>query len=73
VHWAARPPDEDHPYDHEKADYLSGGVEGSLILLAALIGCGSSSRRVAEKAMVSHPTGRGVSGPSRAGSVGAGR
>jgi cation diffusion facilitator family transporter len=36
VHWAARPPDEDHPYGHEKADYLSAGVEGSLILLAAL-------------------------------------
>jgi len=36
VHRAARPPDEDHPYGHEKADYLSAGVEGSLILLAAL-------------------------------------
>jgi cation diffusion facilitator family transporter len=36
VHWAAQPPDEDHPYGHEKADYLSAGVEGSLILLAAL-------------------------------------
>jgi cation diffusion facilitator family transporter len=36
VHWAARPPDEDHPYGHEKADYLSAGVEGSLILLAAV-------------------------------------
>jgi hypothetical protein len=36
VHWAARPPDEDHPYGHEKADYLSAGVEGSLILLAGV-------------------------------------
>lgn len=35
VHWAARPPDEDHPYGHEKADYLSAGVEGGLILVAA--------------------------------------
>jgi cation diffusion facilitator family transporter len=36
VHWAARPPDEEHAYGHEKADYLSAGVEGALILLAAV-------------------------------------
>jgi cation diffusion facilitator family transporter len=35
VQWAARPPDEDHAYGHEKADYLSAGVEGGLILIAA--------------------------------------
>jgi cation diffusion facilitator family transporter len=32
---AARPPDEDHAYGHEKAEYFSSGVEGGLILLAA--------------------------------------
>ena len=32
----ARPPDEDHPYGHDKAEYFSSGVEGSLILVAAL-------------------------------------
>src|SRR6267378_1527918 len=36
VEWAARPPDEEHAYGHEKADYLSAGVEGALILLAAI-------------------------------------
>ncbi|MDP9399611.1 MAG: cation diffusion facilitator family transporter [Actinomycetota bacterium] len=36
VQWAARPPDEDHAYGHEKADFLSAGVEGALILLAAV-------------------------------------
>jgi cation diffusion facilitator family transporter len=36
VQWAARPPDEEHTYGHEKADYLSAGVEGGLILLAAV-------------------------------------
>src|SRR3977135_101753 len=36
LQWAARPPDEDHAYGHEKADYLSAGVEGALILLAAI-------------------------------------
>lgn len=35
VTWAARPPDEDHAYGHEKADYLSAGVEGGLIIVAA--------------------------------------
>lgn len=32
---AAQPPDEDHAYGHEKAEYFSSGVEGILILLAA--------------------------------------
>ena len=35
VRWAARPPDEEHAYGHEKADYLSAGVEGALIVVAA--------------------------------------
>ncbi len=33
--WSTRPPDEDHAYGHEKADYVSAGFEGALILLAA--------------------------------------
>lgn len=36
VHWADRPPDEEHAYGHEKADYLSAGLEGALILIAAV-------------------------------------
>lgn len=36
VHWAAQPADEEHAYGHEKANYLSAGVEGALILIAAL-------------------------------------
>ena len=31
----ARPPDEDHAYGHDKAEYFSSGVEGALILVAA--------------------------------------
>lgn len=34
--WSTRPADEDHTYGHEKADYLSAGLEGALILLAAV-------------------------------------
>ncbi len=33
---AARPADESHAYGHSKAEYFSSGVEGSLILIAAL-------------------------------------
>ena len=33
---AARPPDEDHPYGHHKAEYFSSGFEGVMIFVAAL-------------------------------------
>lgn len=33
---AEQPPDDDHPYGHDKVEYLSSGVEGVLILVAAL-------------------------------------
>jgi cation diffusion facilitator family transporter len=33
---AARPADADHPYGHDKAEYFASGVEGGLILIAAL-------------------------------------
>ena len=33
---AARPADEDHAYGHNKAEYFSSGVEGTLILVAAV-------------------------------------
>lgn len=34
---AAREPDEEHAYGHEKAEYFASGTEGGLILLAAAI------------------------------------
>lgn len=33
---AQRPPDEDHPYGHHKAEYFSSGFEGALIIGAAI-------------------------------------
>ena len=33
---AARPADEDHAYGHSKAEYFSSGVEGTLIVIAAI-------------------------------------
>lgn len=47
---AARPADEDHPFGHHKAEYFSSGVEGSLILLAAVsIGYAAVGRLLAPK------------------------
>ena len=43
---AERPPDEEHLYGHEKAEYFSSGVEGSLILVAALSIAISAGRRL---------------------------
>lgn len=34
--FAAKPPDEGHAYGHSKAEYFSSGLEGALILLAAI-------------------------------------
>lgn len=33
---AARPPDEEHPYGHGKAEYFSSGAEGALILFGGI-------------------------------------
>jgi len=47
---AKRPADEDHPYGHDKAEYFSSGVEGTLILIAALsIGFAAVNRLVTPK------------------------
>jgi cation diffusion facilitator family transporter len=35
LHIAARPPDENHAYGHDKIEYFSSGAEGIMILLAA--------------------------------------
>jgi cation diffusion facilitator family transporter len=36
VRWATLPPDEQHMYGHEKAEYFSAGAEGMLIVVAAI-------------------------------------
>jgi cation diffusion facilitator family transporter len=44
---AARPPDEDHAYGYTKAEYFSSGLEGTLILIAAIaIGIASVDRLI---------------------------
>lgn len=36
IWYASQPADEEHPYGHEKIEFFSSGVEGGLILLAAV-------------------------------------
>jgi cation diffusion facilitator family transporter len=36
LRWAVRPADEEHAYGHAKAEYLSAGAEGALIVVAAV-------------------------------------
>jgi cation diffusion facilitator family transporter len=45
---AARPADEDHAYGHNKAEYFSSGVEGTLILFAAASIAWAAVRRLLE-------------------------
>lgn len=35
VWYAARPPDDDHAFGHDKAEYFAAGIEGALVLVAA--------------------------------------
>jgi cation diffusion facilitator family transporter len=59
---AARPADEDHPFGHHKAEYFSSGVEGSLILLAAVsIGYAAVGRLLAPKPLEQIGLGLAVS------------
>lgn len=36
IRWAAKPPDADHPWGHNKVEYFSAVVEGVLIVIAAV-------------------------------------
>ncbi len=59
---AARPADEEHPYGHSKAEYFSSGVEGTLILIAAVsIGVAAIPRLMAPKPLEQVGLGIGVS------------
>ncbi|HEX9653569.1 MAG TPA: cation diffusion facilitator family transporter [bacterium] len=44
--YASRPPDRTHTYGHDKAEYFSSGVEGTLIIVAAIGICYSATVRL---------------------------
>ena len=52
----ARPPDEDHAYGHGKVEYFSSGVEGTLIVLAAMAIWAQAIRRLLEPAPLAEPS-----------------
>jgi len=59
---AARPADEEHNYGHSKAEYFSSGIEGTLILIAALsIGVTAVQRLIAPQPIEQIGFGLGVS------------
>jgi len=59
---AARPADEEHSYGHSKAEYFSSGVEGTLILVAALaIGIAAVPRVLAPRPIEQVGVGLAVS------------
>lgn len=59
---AERPADEDHPYGHGKAEYFSSGVEGTLILIAAVsIAAAAFDRLVSPKPLEEIGIGLAVS------------
>ena len=59
---AERPADEDHPYGHGKAEYFSSGVEGTLILIAAVsIGVAAVARLISPKPLEEIGIGLAVS------------
>ena len=56
---AARPADDDHAYGHGKAEYFSSGLEGGLILVAAIsIAVAAVMRLIAPQAL--HAVGMGL-------------
>ncbi len=52
---AAQPPDEDHPYGHDKAEYLSATIEGVLIGVAAVVIINSAIVRLAQPQTLQSP------------------
>jgi cation diffusion facilitator family transporter len=52
---AARPPDEDHAFGHSKAEYFSSGIEGTLILFAALAIAFAAVQRLLHPRMLEQP------------------
>src|SRR3954447_11738986 len=62
LRWATKPADEEHAYGHQKAEYFSAGVEGSLIFIAAIsIALTAVDRLVHPQAIQDVGVGLGVS------------
>jgi cation diffusion facilitator family transporter len=70
---AARPPDEDHAFGHEKAEYFASAVEGALILVAAAgIAWTAVERLLAPRPLETPALGLALSGVATLVNLGAG-
>lgn len=52
---AAKPPDHEHQFGHGKAEYLSAGIEGGMVLTAAVIIVWTSVERLIHLEPLDHP------------------
>lgn len=60
---AKAPPDDDHPYGHDKAEYFANGMQGALILLAAVgIASAAYTRFVSSTSLLPNWEGLALSG-----------
>ncbi len=55
IHLAARPPDRNHPFGHYKAEYFSAVLEGTLIIVAALLILREAADAVMHPRAISEP------------------
>lgn len=63
LHWASKPADDEHAYGHAKAEYFSAGIEGTLILLAAVTIAVTATARLLNPQPLTHVgAGLAVSG-----------
>jgi cation diffusion facilitator family transporter len=62
LHYSARPVDRSHTYGHEKIEFFSSGVEGTLVFVAAVaIAWSAIERLIAQRAVESLDLGMGLS------------
>ncbi len=56
VSYAARPADDNHPYGHYKAEYVSAAIEGAMIIIAAILIFISAWQRLQAPAPINTPS-----------------
>src|SRR5919201_2303745 len=62
LRWATKPADEEHAYGHAKAEYFSAGIEGALVVIAAIsIAAAAIARLVHPRAIEDVGVGLAVS------------
>ena len=67
IHLASRPPDRNHPFGHYKAEYFSAVLEGTLIIVAALLIMREAAEALAHPRTMTEPVlGLAINGAASA-------